>query len=243
MKIASDEAIVIGLMDYREADRIVSLFSRDHGKLNGIARGARKSIKRFGGALELFARLSVNFLPGETLVTIRDVDIKTIYPQIRTTLAGIAHAGYAVELVAALAPERYPNQRVFRLLTAYLEQLDRHAASPSDRHFFEINLLNILGYRPPLECCASCGADLALDGGCWSKGSGHAVYCRHCTTGGKQLSTTTIALLRKSLLTGRFGQVHFSAEVIDEADAFLHDHIAAHVQRPLKALAFLRLSP
>jgi len=243
MKSVNDEAVVIGLMDYRETDRIVSLFSREHGKISAIARGARKSVKRFGGALELFARLSISFVPGETLATIRDVDIRTIYPQIRATLAGIAHAGYAAELVAALAPERYCNQRVFRLLTAYLEHLDLAPAVPSDRHFFEINLLNILGYRPPLENCAGCGENLALHGGLWSEGAGHGLYCRSCATGGVRLGATAVSLLRRSLTTGRFGQIGFSLEALGEADQFLQAFIAAHTQRPLKSLAFLRLSP
>jgi DNA repair protein RecO (recombination protein O) len=95
MKTVSDEAIVIGLMDFREADRIVSLFTREHGRISGLARGARRSVKRFGGALELFARLSVNFAQSDSLAPIRDVDAVTIYPGIRSTLAGIAHAGYA----------------------------------------------------------------------------------------------------------------------------------------------------
>lgn len=243
MKLIEDEAIVIGLMDYRETDRIVSLFCKEHGKISGIARGARKSVRRFGGVLELFARLTVHFLPGETLVTIRDVDIRTIYPQIRTTMAGIAHAGYAAELVAELTPERYANLRIFRLLTAYLEHLDQTAATPSDRHFFEINLLNILGYRPPLESCAGCGTDLATCGGLWSERTGHGIYCQSCTTGGIQLGAATLALLGKALTTGRFGQISFSQKALGEADEFLRVFIDAHIHRPLKSLAFLRLSP
>lgn len=243
MKTIHDDAVIIGLMEYRDTDRIVSLFSRDHGKISGIARGARKSVKRFGGALELFARLSIHFQPREPLVTISAVDIRTIYPQIRATMAGIAHAGYAVELVAALAPERYPSPRLFRLLTAYLQHLDQAPALPADRHVFEINLLNILGYRPPLEACAGCGASLAVSGGRWAGKAVHAVYCQNCTTTGQQLGTATIATLRNALTTGRFGQISFSRETLDETDAFLHDFIAAHIHRPLNSLAFLRLSP
>lgn len=243
MKIVSDAAVIIGLMDYGESDRLVTLFTREHGRISGIARGARKSVKRFGGSLELFASLTTSFLPRESLVAIRGVDLVTIYPGIRATLAGIAHAGYAVELVAALTPERYPNQRIFRLLTAYLEHLDRNVASPADRHFFEINLLNILGYRPPLDSCSGCGAGLADSGGFWSAQGGHGIYCRHCASGGRQLGATTVTLLCQALATGRFGQISFSGEALVEADEFLHDFIAAHIHRPLKSLAFLRLSP
>src|SRR5512138_1226919 len=131
MRSVSDDALIIGLMDYRESDKIVTFFTRDHGRISGVARGAKRSVKRFGGALELFSRLTLNFIPAEGLVAVHDVDPVTIYPHIRATLEGIAHAGYACELVAAMAPERMANQRLFRLLAAYLEQLDRYPASPS----------------------------------------------------------------------------------------------------------------
>jgi DNA repair protein RecO (recombination protein O) len=243
MKIVHDDAVIIGFMDYRENDRIVTFFSREHGKISGIARGARKSVKRFGGALELFALLSIRYVPGEALVAISDVDIRTIYPRIRDSLAAIAHAGYAAELVAALAPERLPLPRVFRLLTSYLEHLDATAISPFDRHLFEVNLLNILGYRPPIECCASCGADLSLDGGIWSGRFGDGLCCRSCATAGMRLSAATVIMLRSALATGRFGRLCQSGDDLEETDRFLHDFIAGHLQRPLKSLAFLRLSP
>lgn len=243
MKSLTDEAIVIGVFDYRETDRIVHLYTKEHGRLSGIARGAKKSVKRFGGAFELFARLSVNFLPAENLAAIRSAEPLTIYPGIRQALATIANAAYAVELVAALTPERLPNKRIFRLLSAYLEHLDTLSAEPSDRHFFEINLLNIVGYRPPLDCCSECGAVLAGDRGFWSPGVRHGIVCRRCSRGGFSLAGSSIALLLDSFRIGRFGHVRFSPEEIGEVDRFMEEFIAAHTSRPLKSLAFLRLSP
>lgn len=243
MKSLTDEALIIGLMDYRESDLIVTCFTRDHGRISGVARGAKRSVKRFGGALELFSRLALNFSPSEGLVTIHDADPATIYPHIRKTLEGIAHAGYACELVAALAPERMANRRLFRLLTAYLEQLDRYPANRSDRHFFEINLLNILGYRPPLESCCRCGDRLGHHGGSWSGGEEGGICCPSCGRGGARLGGESIAALLQSLATGRFGQVVFPERSLAEAGAYLEASLADHLSRPLKSLAFLRLSP
>jgi len=243
MRNVTDEALIIGLMDYRENDRIVSFFTRDHGRISGVARGAKRSVKRFGGALELFSRLTLNFTPAEGLVTVHDVDPVTIYPNIRATLEGIAHAGYACELVAALAPEQMANQRLFRLLAAYLEHLDRCPASRPDRHFFEINLLNILGYRPPLESCCRCGDSLGDMGGDWRGGEDGGICCPRCGLGGARLGGEAIAGLLLSLTTGRFGQVIFPQRGLVEVGAYLEAFIADHLQRPLKSLAFLRLSP
>jgi len=243
MKSLADEAIVVGVMDYRETDRIVQLYTKEHGRLSGIARGAKKSVKRFGGAFELFARLSLELLPAENLVTIRSAEPLTIYPGIRKTFAAIAQASYAVELLTAVTPERLPSKRVFRLVCAYLEQLDTSPVEPSDRHFFEVNLLNILGYRPPLESCSECGAALTLDGGFWSHGERHGIACRRCSRGGFSLSGSSIALLLNAFTIGRFGQIRFSPEEIAEVDSFMAAFIAAHISRPLKSVAFLRLSP
>lgn len=243
MKSLTDEAIVVGGIDYRETDRIVHLYTKEHGRLSGIARGAKKSVKRFGGAFELFARLSLDFLPTENLAAIRSAEPLTIYPGIRKTFAAIAQASYAVELLTAITPERLPNKRVFRLLCAYLEQLDTPFAEQSDRHFFEINLLNILGYRPPLDSCSECGAALAAAGGFWYPGERHGIVCRRCARGGSSLAGSSIALLLESLTIGRFGQVRFSREQIGEVDSFMEAFIAAHISHPLKSRAFLRLSP
>ncbi|GFO55827.1 DNA repair protein RecO [Geomonas sp. Red276] len=151
MKRSETEAIVLRLTDYGEADRIVTLFSLEQGKISGIARGAKKSRKRFGGALEPFAHLRLQLQKGSGLATLLSADIVGIFAGIRTDLAKIGTAAYACELVERLTPEEEPNPRLFRLLYCYLERLDSAPLSPSDRRFFTVNLLKILGYQPDLS--------------------------------------------------------------------------------------------
>ena len=233
------EAVVLGMMDYRESDKIVTLFTLEHGKLKGLARGAKRSVRRFGGALELFARLQVELVLKEGLAHIHLADIVTVFPGIRADLGKIGHAGYACELADHLLPEGLRNPRLFRLLTAYLEQLDDCSAAPSDRRFFELNLLNILGYRPELDQCAACGVELADRG--WLRNSGDTgLLCERCGRGGRPIAAATLALLRQALLTGRFGVLRFSPAELDEAGRLLDAAIASHLQRPLHALSFLR---
>lgn len=233
-------AIVIGAMDYREADRIVTLFTLEHGKVRVIARGARKSRRRFAAALELFARIRAILQLRDGLSPLQDADLMTVYPGIRRDLPRIALAGYACELVDQFLPDGMPNPRLFRLLVTLLEHLDRTEAGPSDRRFFEINLLNILGYRPPIDTCPGCGADLAATGGLLAGGGLHAIPCPACGSGGRALSPATVHLLRTSLRTGRFGVVRFPADLLAEAGELLDLAIASHLHRPMKSLAFLR---
>lgn len=242
MKGQIDEAIVTGVMDYRDSDRIVHLYSREHGRFSGLARGAKRSVKRFGGALELFARVSVNIVPAEGLFTLSGAEPVTIYPGIRTDLDRISHASYAVELLSAITPERLPNARVFRLVTAYLEHLDSCDADPSDRHFYELNLLNILGYRPQLENCSSCGAPFTAAGGGIAEAQGHLLLCCRCSRGGSSISQSGISLLSETMKRGRFGAVRFSREDIPAIDRFMEAFIQSTTGRKLKSLAFIRLS-
>lgn len=151
MKKAEAEGIVLRLTDFGEADRIVTMFTLELGKLQGVARGAKRSKKRFAGALEPFAHLKVQLHMGTGLATLSSADIAGIFPGIRSDLTKIGCAAYACELVERLTPEDEPSPRLFRLLYCYLERLNEAPASPSDRRFFAVNLLKILGYQPDLQ--------------------------------------------------------------------------------------------
>jgi DNA repair protein RecO (recombination protein O) len=227
-------------MDYREADRIVTIYTREHGKLKCIARGAKRSMKRFCGGLELFARLETDLRLKEGLISLGSVDMLSIYPAIRTDLHKIAHAGYACELVERFLPEALPNARLFRLLAAYLKQLDDNPWDEADRRFFEVNLLNILGYRLPLEECPSCGAHLVENGGARLASASGTLLCRDCSRSGRSISSETLQLLARGMGTGRFGAIQFPLAQLHEAGLLLDAAIASHLDRPLRSLAFLQ---
>jgi len=238
MERCRSEAILLGVSDYGEADRIVTLFTLEHGKLKGLAKGAKRSFRRFGGILEPFARLTVDIAVRSGLSRLVGADALTIFPRIREDLMKIGYAGYACETVDLLLPEGLPNSRLFRLLAAYLEHLDLAPPSPSDRRFFEVNLLNILGYRLPLGECCSCGVDLTM-APVRHAGAAGGLLCGRCGRGGRAVSEGTVRLLDVSLQTGRFGAVHFSQSELAEAGSILDPAIVSHVSRPLKSLTFL----
>jgi len=152
MKSEQCQAIVLSTLDYGESDRIVSLFSLELGRIKAFAKGARASRKRFGGMLEPANRLELTLqLRHDGLSRLERVEATHCHPGLRSSLDALALALYGCELVEALTPEGHPLPRLYRLLTTLLEHLDQGTPSEADRRFFEINLLNILGYRPPLE--------------------------------------------------------------------------------------------
>ncbi len=239
MEHCSTDAILLGVMDFREADRLVTLFTLQFGKLKGVARGAKRSMRRFGGILEPFARLTVHLTFTSGLARIEGADVTTIHPHIRQDLLKVGYAGYACESADLLLPDELPNPRLFRLLAAYLAHLDVAPPAPSDRRFFEMNLLNILGYRPALGECASCGTDLRTISECRTGAAG-SILCGRCGRGGRRVSGDTLTLLEKALKTGQFGHLIFSADQQAEAATILDPAIAQQARRPLKSLGFLR---
>jgi len=238
MHLEKLQAFVLSNSDYGESDRIVSLFTLEHGRLKGFARGARNSRKRFGPALETFARIDLQLNHKEGLSSLRSADVITLYPGIRAALGAIAHGLYACELVEYLTPEGQPLPRLYRLLAAYLEHLDSGKSDDADRRMFEINLLNILGYRPSLNGCSRCGSDFGERGALMQNGG--ELLCRFCAVAGHQITSTSLRSLISCLATSRFGQNVFDGETLHLAGILMDESLGTHSARKFKSLEFLQ---
>ncbi|MBI5484554.1 MAG: DNA repair protein RecO [Deltaproteobacteria bacterium] len=240
MHLEKLQAIVLSTTDYGESDRIAALFTLEHGRLNGFARGARNSRKRFGPALETFARIDLQLSYKVGLSSLRQADVITVYQGIRSDLGCIAHALYACELVECITPEGQPLPRLYRLLTAYLERLDSGHQNDADRRLFEVNLLNILGYRPSLEGCSRCGSEFTGAGALMQHGG--ELLCRFCAATGRIIVAPALQGLLACLSTGRFGLVQLSDDALQQAGILLDEAVTVHAGKKLKTLDFLRQS-
>lgn len=159
-------AIVVGHTDYREADRIVQLLTAEHGRLPVLARSARRSVKRFGGALDLGNRVTAMLRPGRgELWHLDGADLDHGRPHLRDDLERITLAAYACELVSSLARTEQPEPRLYGLLDVALMVLDAMTAPPTPtfRLALEAKALTFAGLTPVLDRCVSCGEDL-VDG-------------------------------------------------------------------------------
>src|SRR5512133_3767212 len=125
--------VVLHVVDYGEADRVVSLLTEERGKVSGFARGARTSRKRFGGALEPFTLLAVEARErrGRDLLGLDSVSVTRGYGAIRGDLARIACAGYACDLARELVRDAEAHPDLFAVLLGYLDRLDAADAEPS----------------------------------------------------------------------------------------------------------------
>jgi len=158
-------AIVLRTVDTGEADRVVTLLSRERGKVAAFARAARASRRRFGGALEPFTLVAaeVRERPGAELLGLESVSALDAFGGIRGDLARIACAAYAAELSRELVRDHEPHDDLFDLLVAYLSALDAAPARPAALRAFELGALRAAGLLPRLDGCACCGEAVAPD--------------------------------------------------------------------------------
>ena len=154
-------AIALRARDYSESDRIVTLLTREYGKLTGIAKGARKSRARFERKLEPFAHVMLYFrrrLNGQ-LVFITRAEAAEL-PQFRVDddLARFALGSYMLELAEALTSEAADAAGAYAILTQALAALCRRSASPAIRQAYELKMLAWAGYGLEFARCRTCAA-------------------------------------------------------------------------------------
>ncbi len=156
-------AIVVGHTDYGESDRILRLVTPERGRVSAMARGARKSKKRFGGTLDLGNRVDLILTTGRgKLPLITQSDLVRGTGHVRDSLEGLALLPYLCEWVEALSQADHLEPKLFGVLDVALAVLDAATAPPTPvfRWGLEAKALTFAGLTPVLTACAACGEAL-----------------------------------------------------------------------------------
>jgi DNA repair protein RecO (recombination protein O) len=177
------EAVVLRSIRYGEADRILHLYTPEHGRMSAIAKGARRAHSRFGARLEPFVHVRAVLHQGRSdLLAVTAVDAVAVHRALREHAAALDAAARACDAVARLFETSEPHPEVFRLLLNELALLDTDVghARPATGLAFRLKLLLAAGIVPQLAACAICGETEHLRG--FSGAAGGAV-CSACEAG------------------------------------------------------------
>jgi DNA repair protein RecO (recombination protein O) len=194
------EAVVLRTWPIHEADLIVSLFTRDHGKLKGIAKSASKSRRRFGGALEPMTHVLANFAvkPRQELVRLDSFEIVNsplCGPVDYTRLAALA---FYAEVLEEILPDNDPHDAVFRLLLAVLEQTGGDRAKTGGIWmpvtYFSLWITRLMGWMPDVLHCTVCGDAFAGRPAYWQAQTDGLFCMHHRRLAGSTLSPESQAL-------------------------------------------------
>jgi len=217
------EAILLEVADLQEADRVVVFLTRELGKKRGAARGAKRKFSRFAGELQPLAKVKVAWFEkeGRELVRISSVEMIRAPKALYADLEGMLAAAYLGESVSTFAQEGEPGDKVYRLLDAVLEALERGDDRDLVLRYFESWVLRLAGIFPPPDDCPHCGRPLAE--GAALAASGEALLCRRCArenAGSRPVSAAVLEFWR------RIGRESVGRMAADAERRVTHDTLA-----------------
>ncbi len=239
------EAVVLRHTDYGEADRLLTLYTRQLGKTRAIVKGARKITSRKAGHLEPFTQVKLQLARGRDLFIVTQADTIESYQPLREDLILTGHASYVIELVDRFTYEdETENPTLFRLLTETLSRL----ASKSDPwlalRYYEIRLLDNLGFRPKLFECANCGREIQAEDQFFSFNAG-GVICPTCGKGLPNLMSISMETLKYLRHFQRSSyadasRARPSTEVQKEAESLMQGYFTYLLERELNTPGFIK---
>jgi DNA repair protein RecO (recombination protein O) len=242
-RVYRTEAIVLRRTDFGEADRLLTVFTPERGKLRLVAKGARKPSSRKSGHVELLSH-------GQFLVAMgRDLDIvtqaETLEPflPLREDLGRMTYGHYLAELADAFTAERDENRPLFYLLKDALGWLCDAGDLPLVARYYEVHLLGLVGYQPQLFICGGCKKRLEPEVNYLSAAEG-SVFCRKCgydRVGTTELSVNALKVLR-FLQTGEWEicrLLRLSPESHAEVERTMNHYLTYHLERKLKSVDFI----
>jgi DNA repair protein RecO (recombination protein O) len=160
--LRKDRAIILYSSVFGESDRIVRFLTLGAGKLAGIAKGGKKSQKRFMNTLELFNHVDIEYFEksGSGLVRIDNADLREANSGIESSFRNMCIASFFAEFADRLTRERSPHADLFDVLKEALSRVKSVALTYFDILYYQLQMLDCLGYMPNFTTCVQCGRDV-----------------------------------------------------------------------------------
>jgi DNA repair protein RecO (recombination protein O) len=192
------EAIIIKKIKLGEADRILTLYTPHLGKIQAIAKGVRRPRSKLAGHLELLTHSLVSLARGRNLDTIIGSQTINSFLPLKSELQLTSYGLYATELVDQFTADHIENHPLFQLLLETLQRLCQVANNDLVLRYFELHLLNQVGYRPQLQQCVTCHQPLEPTTNSFSASAGGMLCpdCRHSQPLAHPVAVNTLKVLR-----------------------------------------------
>jgi len=244
-RVYRTEAVVLKRSDLGEADRLLTLYTAEYGKVRAVAKGVRKPTSRKGGHVEQFVQTRLLLARGRNLDIVTQAETVEPFLPLRRDLWRVSYACYAAELLDVFTEEGEENRTLYDLLVSVLGWIAEESDLDRAIRYYELRLLDLAGFRPQLFRCAACETEIQPELNYMRPASG-GVLCPRCGAGlggAEAISLNALKVLRyfqtRDYATCR--QVQISAPVHREVEKALYRHIVYHLERQLKSTAFLDL--
>jgi DNA repair protein RecO (recombination protein O) len=245
MAIQTTEAIILRKQNLRETSIILTLFTKDFGKISGIIKGARGPSAAIGNNPQIFSLNDVVFYERKrgNLNNISQCDLKHFFSPIRDDLERTIYADYFIELVDAVMIEGDVDKDIYDLLLNSLMLLSRPVSAKRVARIFEIKLMDTAGFMPEFKRCSNCNA--SIEGEARFSLKMGSLLCGKCHTkdgNAAKISNGTINFIErvKTMPFELLSRIKVSQPVGKELEIFLRRFVDYQIQRRLKTLEFLQ---
>jgi len=244
-RVYRTEAVVLRHSDFGEADRLLTVYTPYMGKVRLLAKGIRKPRSRKAGHLETFTRTQLLVARGRNLDLITQAETIKPFVALRSDLWRLSHAFYMAELVDGFSKEQSENRPLYDLMCDVLGWICCSADLPLTMRFFELRLLDLVGYRPRLFHCPRCSSRLEPVTNFFSADEGGAM-CPRCGEAERAARAISVGPLKVM----RYFQTHSYQECAGlkltdrtrfEVEAVLHSYMVYLLERRLKSVGFLNI--
>jgi len=250
MPLFKTEGIVLRTIDFGEADRIVTFFTRDFGKIKAVVKGVRRTRSRYGSAVELLSRTQV-FLwgkPGRELFRMTQCCIVNSFKNLREDLGKLGAGAYIAELIDQLTEPHEKSPEIYHLLLTCLSMLEKEDDFKKIIYLFSVRLITLAGWKFNLANCSYCKKPVELSGRTGKLHlSGHwgGLLCGSCVSKDRQAIETiprTVQHLRylQRVEIGKFRRLKLSLKEKQELERVLEYFLVCQTGREFKALKFLK---
>lgn len=236
----STEAILLAVRNWGEADKMVTFFSRELGKITAVAYGCRRPKSPLAGGMQAFSHLELGVMAGTHLDTIKQCETITSFKNLRENLDAMAYAAFLTELVVEVCPERHPEPHIYDLLVCALGMLSKRnprlvalAAA--------YQLVEYTGYQPAYTVCVDCGQNIETDAFfSFEKGG---VICNQCSSPDMIDMPIRMQSFIQNLLQldwKKPAEFSVNGAILVQTEKLLLDYLVFLIEKPLKSLAFIK---
>lgn len=238
------EGIVLSHRDWGEADRYLTIFTREMGKVQAIGKGVRKPRSRKAGHLEPFTCSNILLARGRSLFVLTQAEAVDTFNGLRDDLVLLAYASYIVELLDRFTFDEEENRGLYRLIKNTLRRLNRGDMPEVAVHYYEIRLLDHVGFRPKLFTCVACEEQIQAQNQYFSASRG-GVLCPSCgldAPEARPVSMQALKFLRHFQRSSyqEAAKANLSPQINTEIEALLNYYLTYLLERGLNSPSFIR---
>ncbi|MEK7539631.1 MAG: DNA repair protein RecO [Patescibacteria group bacterium] len=239
------QAVVLRRRDLKERDKLLTLYTQEHGKLTVRAIGAKKIESKLGGHVEPFMRTEVCLVTSKTIDILAGAQVVEAYPQLRSSISGTHAAQYLMEVVDQLTPDGQQEPSVYELLCSGLDILNQQ----SRVNFLTVQatvlkILGRLGFEPELDKCVHCALPTVSGDYLFNVSAGGVTHSRcggDITWAAPQVQFETIKSLRFSLRSplDAMASLRLSPIIWEQLNTCIDQLVLTHSRKPIRSRLFL----